>query len=40
MLRIIAVALTLLGGYDFVVFDGQYTRNVMRVLTALEHVLV
>jgi len=36
MLRIIAVALSVLSGFDYVAFDGQYTRNVMLVLTALE----
>ena len=40
MLRIIAVALTVLSGYDYVAFDGQYTHKVMQILTALERALV
>ena len=40
MLRILAVALTVLSGYDYVAFNGQYTHNVMQVLTAIERALV
>jgi hypothetical protein len=40
MLRIVAVALTILSCADYVVYDGQYTHNVMLVLTALEHAFV
>jgi len=40
MLRILAVALTVLSGYDYVAFDGQYTHQMIRVLTAIEHAFV
>ena len=37
MVKIAAIALTILTGCDFVAFGGQYTNNVLRVLTAIEH---
>jgi hypothetical protein len=40
MLRIAAIALTILAGCDFVACGGQYTNNMLQVLTALEHAFV
>jgi hypothetical protein len=40
MVRIAAIALAILTSCDFVACDGQYTDNVLRVLTAIEHAFV
>jgi hypothetical protein len=40
MIRVVAVALIVMAGFDYAAFGGQYTTNVLRVLSALERVLV
>jgi hypothetical protein len=40
MLRAAAVALAVLAGCDFFGFGGQYTADVVQILTAIEHAFV
>ncbi len=36
MWRTAAVAIAVLGTFDFVAFEGRYTQIVMQILTAIE----
>jgi hypothetical protein len=40
MVKIAAIALTILTGCDFIAFGGQYTNAAMQVLTAIQHAFV
>jgi len=40
MVKVAAIALTILTGCDFVAFGGQYTNAAMQVLTAIQHAFV
>ena len=40
MVRVAAIALAILTSCDFVVCDGQYTHDMLQVLTALQHAFV
>ncbi len=40
MIRVTAVALVVLACCDFVAFGGQYTADVLKILSALERAVV
>lgn len=40
MVRVAAIALAILTSCDFVACDGQYTHNVLQVLTAIEYAVL
>ncbi len=40
MIRVAAVALMVLACCDFVAFGGQYTEDVLKVLSALKQAVV